>query len=46
MIHEEMYRRIAEEFPHAMTPQQTEAAMSLAAFVALPRPRAAFVLRG
>ena len=46
MIHEEMYRRIAEEFSHAMTPQQTEAAMSLAAFVALPRPRAAFVLRG
>lgn len=39
-------RAIAEEFPHAFTPHQVQAAERIGAFLANPRDNQAFILRG
>lgn len=46
MIYEELVEQIAQEFHFPFTSKQREAAEKLARFLVLPRPQAAFILRG
>ena len=46
MIYEELVEQIAQEFHIPFTSKQREAAEKLARFLVLPRPQAAFILRG
>lgn len=46
MIHEELARQIALEFPHQFTPAQWQAVQALSEFVVTPVRESAFILRG
>ena len=46
MIHEELARQIALEFPHTFTPLQSKAVMALSEFIVTPIRESAFILRG